>query len=82
MIAWQYIMSTWKGETKEIRGTKGGGTGAMGQDAFLQVILAEPGQRVRSAPDLEGADFLEILAFEEEVELRLGWGLAFPGGAD
>lgn len=54
----------------------------MRHDPILQLLLTEAFERVRRTANLEGADALEVLALEEEVDARLGGGAAFEGGAD
>lgn len=47
-----------------------------------QLLLTQSAQRVARPADLEGADLLEVLAFEEEVDLRSGGRVAaIPGCA-
>ena len=47
-----------------------------------QFLFTQSAQRVARPTDLEGADLLEVLAFEEEVELRSGGRFAaIPGCA-
>ena len=54
----------------------------MRHDALLQLLFAQSTQGVERAPHLEGADPLEVLAFEEEIDLRPGWPLALPWRPD
>lgn len=49
---------------------------------LLSLPLNQPQKSVECPPRLERADPLVILAFEEEAQVRGGWGLAFEGGAD
>ena len=53
----------------------------MGDYAFRQFIFREAGQGVEGSACLESTNLLVILAFEVEVYLRVGGGLAFPGSS-
>lgn len=60
----------------------GARTRTMRHDSPRQLLLAQSAQRVARPADLERADLLEVLAFEEEVDFRSAGGFAIPGCAD
>lgn len=49
----------------------GGSTRAVGHNTLLQFLVREPGEGVGCSANLECADLLEILAFEEQVDVRI-----------
>ena len=57
-------------------------TGAVCHHSSRQFILAQPGQCVEGPADLERADALVILTFEEELDPRMRWSLPLEGGTD
>jgi len=43
----------------------------VGHNTLLQFLVREPGEGVGCSANLECADLLEILAFEEQVDVRI-----------
>ena len=57
-------------------------TRAVCHHSLRQFILAQLGQCVEGPTDLECANALVILTFEEELDPRMRWSLPLEGGTD
>lgn len=61
-----------RGRRKRKRGVKGEGiTRTVSHNTLLQFLVRKPGEGVGCSSNLECADLLEILAFEEQVDVRI-----------
>jgi len=59
-------------EGRGVKRVKGGGvTRTVGHNTLLQFLVREPREGVSCSTNLECADLLEILAFEDQVDVRI-----------